>query len=233
MNDRHELGREERKALHGEAYVERFEREQSSKRIARLVPLMGLNGTEDIVDIGCGNAMSLSVLGGCFGSYSGVDFSQPFIDAARERARLLAIESAEFFCGSAESYAEHNANRFDVALALDISEHVYDKEWLLILRAIHKLLKVKGRFFVHTPNIGFFIEKLKDKNIILRQFPEHIAVRSMEENVELLRKAGFRIRSARAIPHYNRLSLLHPLSHLPLIGRFFEARLFIEADKPD
>lgn len=217
--------------MHGDAYVKRFAREQSDKRIARLVPLMGLNGTENIVDIGCGNAMSLAALGGHFRSYSGVDFSEPFIEAAQERARLLAVESAEFFCGSAESYAEDNANRFDVALALDISEHVYDEEWLHILRAIHKLLKTGGKLFIHTPNLGFFIERLKAKNVILKQFPEHIAVRTMAQNIELLKDAGFRIRLARALPHYNRLSLLHPLSRLPQIGQFFEARLFIEAEK--
>lgn len=219
--------------MHGDAYVERFQHEQSENRIARLVPLMHLNGTEQIVDIGCGNAMSLSALDGQFQSYAGVDFSEPFIAAAQERARSLSIGNAEFFCGSAESYADKNANRFDVALAFDISEHVYDKEWLLILQAIHKLLRVGGKLFIHTPNLGFFIERLKAKNLVLKQFPEHIAVRTMEQNIELLEDAGFRIRSARALPHYNRLAALHPLSHLPLIGHFFEARLFIEAEKPD
>ena len=232
LNEANEVGREERKALHGGAYVERFEREQSVKRISRLVPMMGLTGTEKIVDIGCGNAMSLSVLYGCFGSYSGVDFSEPFIEAAQERARTLAIENTEFFCGSAESYAENHANRFDVALALDISEHVYDEEWQLILRAIYKLLKTGGKLFVHTPNLDFFIERLKARNIVLKQFPQHVAVRTMEQNVQLMQKAGFRIRVARALPHYNRLAILHPLSHLPQIGKYFEARLFIEAEKP-
>ena len=231
MNNNHELGPEERKAMHGDAYVERFKNEQSEKRIARLVQLMNLDGTEQIVDIGCGNAMSLSALDGKFHTYAGIDFSDPFIAAAREKALSLSIERAEFFCGSAETYAEKNTNRFDVALALDISEHVYDKEWLLILQAIHKLLRNGGKLFIHTPNLNFFIERLKAKNIVLKQFPEHIAVRNMHQNIELLEEAGFRIRSAQALPHYNWLAALHLLSHLPLIGHFFEARLFIEAEK--
>ncbi len=232
MRDKAEIGREERKALHGEAYVERFEREQPIKRITRLVPLMGLGGREEIIDIGCGNALSLTALNGCFGSYAGVDFSAPFIEAARTRARSLGIENAEFFCGSAKAFAEENVGRFDVALALDISEHVYDKEWFHILRAIHKMLKAGGRLFLHTPNSSFFVEILKEKNIILKQFPEHVAVRTMDENIQLLREAGFRIRAARTLPHYNILSILHPLSRLPQIGRHFTARLFIEAGKP-
>ncbi len=226
------VGRDERKALHGEAYVKRFEHEHTVERITRFVPMMNLSGAEEVVDIGCGNALSLAALNGRIASYTGVDFSEPFIKAAQQRASSLGIENVEFFCGSAESYAEINANRFDIALALDISEHVYDEEWLLILRAIIRLLKAGGKLFVHTPNLGFFIERMKARNIFLKQFPEHIAVRTMAQNVRLIEKAGFHVRVARSLPHYNRLSFLHPLSHLPKIGGYFEARLFIEARKP-
>ncbi len=231
MGEKAEIGREERQSLHGEAYVARFEHQPIS-RIARLVPLMGLTGDEEIVDIGCGSALSLAALDGRFGAYTGIDFSAPFIEAARARAGALGAENAAFFCGSAEAFAEENAGRFDVALVLDISEHVYDKEWLLILQAAFRMLKADGRLFLHTPNSAFLIEILKEKNIILRQFPEHIAVRNMAENTGLLQEAGFVVRTARALPHYNILRVLHPLSRLPGIGRYFAARLFIEAGKP-
>ncbi len=232
MRNNADLDREERKALHGEAYVERFERAQPINRITRLVPLMAMNGTEKIVDIGCGNALSLTALNGHFSSYAGIDFSEPFIEAALMRARSLGIENAEFYCGSAEVFAEENADKFDVALALDISEHVYDTEWLSMLRAVHKMLKAGGRLFVHTPNSTFFVEIMKKKNIILKQFPEHIAVRTMDENIQLLEQAGYGIKTAHTLPHYNFLSALHPLSKIPRIGRHFMARIFIEARKP-
>ncbi len=232
MSESNEVGREERKAMHGDAYVERFEQEQSIRRISRLIPMMDLKGSEEVVDIGCGNALSLTALDGRFGTYAGVDFSKPFIEAAQQRAHSLAIENVEFFCGSAESYAEVNAERFDIALAFDLSEHVYDAEWLQILKAIHKLLKVGGKLFIHTPNLDFFIERLKANNVILKQFPEHVAVRTMAQNVELIQNAGFHIRSTNALPHYNRLSVLHLFSHIPLVGKYFEARLFIEAFRP-
>lgn len=227
-----EIGREERQALHGDAYVESFERKHTVDRIVRFLPLMGLTGSEDILDVGCGNALSLDALKGRFSSYTGVDFSQPFIDAARQRTRSLGIENAEFFCDTAEAIAEQNAGRFDVALAFDLSEHVYDKEWRSILRAIYEMLRPGGRLFLHTPNSAFFVEILKERNIILKQFPEHIAVRNMAENIKLLEAESFRISAAHGLPHYNILSILHPLSKLPLVGRFFEARLFIEAQKP-
>ncbi len=226
-----EMGREERQALHGQAYVDRFERQPIS-RIALLVPLMELSGTEKIIDIGCGNALALAALGGSFGTYTGIDFSAPFIEAARARALALGVENAAFFCGSAEAHAEKNTARYDVALVLDISEHVYDKEWLLILQSVLRMLKTNGRLFLHTPNSAFLVEIMKEKNIILKQFPEHIRVRSMEQNIGLLRQAGFDIAASRVLPHYNFLRVMHPLSRLPVIGQYFAARLFIEAIKP-
>lgn len=225
------MGRDEREALHGQAYVDRFERQPIS-RIARLVPLMELGGTEKIIDIGCGNALALAALNSCFGTYTGIDFSAPFIEAARARAHTLGVKNTAFFCGSAEAFADKNSECFDVALVLDISEHVYEEEWLLILRAVFRMLKKKGRLFLHTPNSAFFIEILKEKNIILKQFPEHIGVRSMEQNTGLLRQAGFGIGASRLLPHYNFFRILHPISGLPVIGRYFAARLFIEAIKP-
>jgi hypothetical protein len=74
---------------------------------------------------------------------------------------------------------------------------------------------------------------MKDKNFLLKQFPEHIAVRSMQGNTRLLLEAEFTIRDAQRLPHYNWLSVLHPLSRLPGLGKYFGARLFIEAVKAD
>jgi len=231
-NSEEKLGDEERKALHGEAYAERFEYAQSVQRIERLVPLMTLASTVKVVDIGCGNALSMTALRGKFASYTGVDFSAPFISAAKTRALEQGVENAEFYCGSAQDFAADNAERFDVALALDISEHVYDDEWLSILVAIRRMLLPGGRLYLHTPNLDFFIELLKDRNFLLKQFPEHIAVRTMKHNIRLLEESGLEIKQARLLPHYNFLSVLHPLSKLPIIGDVFAARIFIEAVKP-
>ena len=217
--------------MHSGDYVSRFEN-QPIRRIARLVEHMALVGDERIVDVGCGNALSLSALDGRFGTYAGVDFSAEFIEAAKERARVLGFHDAEFFCGLVQEFAQDNPERFDVALALDISEHVYDEEWIGILKSIYFMLKQGGRLFLHTPNAEFFVEILKERNIVLKQFPEHIAVRNSHWNAELLKEAGFQIHRSLTLPHYNVLQLIHPLYSLPRIGRYFGARLFIDATKP-
>jgi hypothetical protein len=45
-----------------------------------------------------------------------------------------------------------------------------------------------------------------------------------------LKKAGFRISNVRLIPHYNVLRFLHPLSYAPILGAYFQARIFVEAE---
>jgi cyclopropane fatty-acyl-phospholipid synthase-like methyltransferase len=118
---------------------------------------------------------------------------------------------------------------FDVATAFDFSEHVDDEDFLHIFSAIRASLKPSGRLLLHTPNLEFFLERLKDWGV-LRQFPEHIAVRSPSDHLRLLEDCGFDIQFVRIerIAHYNMLRVLHPLSRIPVLGRCFAARLFIE-----
>jgi hypothetical protein len=106
---------------------------------------------------------------------------------------------------------------------------VPDDEWVELLRAMHGTLRPGGSLYLHTPNRAFFLERMKAHNFMVPQFPEHVAVRTLQENAELLAKAGFWVRRGLTLPHYNVLRHLHPLRRLPLIGGVFEARLFIEA----
>ena len=84
---------------------------------------------------------------------------------------------------------------------------------------------------LHTPNAEFVVEIMKARNLLLRQFPEHIAVRNAEDNRRFLERAGFVDVSVHFLPHYNILSLVHPMSFIPLIGKYFQARIFIVATK--
>ena len=223
----------ERKALHSKDYVERFSKAQSAHRLARLVPLMAFGEAATVADFACGNGMMLDLVGHRVARYCGVDFSEDFILEARRRASQLGLANAEFHCESIRSFCDKNPDRFDAGFAMDISEHVYDDEWREILLQIRGALKPGGTLYLHTPNLEFVLERMKDRNFILRQFPEHIAVRDMAHNLRLLTDAGFAIESSRFLPHYNILRVLHPLSYLPLVGRHFRARLFVAARRQD
>lgn len=221
------------KELHSGDYVRMYEAKPIS-RISRLVGLMQLDpNSTRLVDLACGNAMLLAVVHDKVAHYTGVDFSEDFITSARNRARQLGVDNCELNCADIVTFCSGRPTEFDVATAFDFSEHVHDDELLEIYSAVYSTLKPGGRFYLHTPNLDFFLEKMRDTGFILRQRPEHIAVRNTAQNVALLERAGFsagRIFS-RSISHYNILAAVHPLRHLPIIGKYFEARIFIECTR--
>lgn len=219
---------EELKQLHGDEYVEAYKK-KLPMRLERLLGYMKLDRTLRAADFACGNAMLMELIAPRVKSYTGVDFSEPFIRVANEKKQRLGIANADFVCADIGDFCAARLQTFDIAFAMDVSEHIYDADWLQVLKSIRSSLKPDGRLYLHTPNAEFFLERMKDKGIIVKQFPEHIAVRTPEHNAALLREAGFRIEDIRLIPHYNILKVVHPLSHLPGIGKFFKARIFIEA----
>ena len=218
----------ELKELHGERYVESY-RHHSLLRLDRLEKYIAIDSSFSVADFACGNGLLLELIAPKVKSYIGVDFSEPFIRAAIEKKEQLSIINAEFVCSDINEFCQRHLTTFDVGFAMDFSEHVYDKEWLQILGSIRSSLKPNGKLYLHTPNADFFLEKMKSKNFIFKQFPEHIAIRTPEQNASILRKAGFKIAQVRLVPHYNCLKVVHPLSHIPVFGKYFKARVFIEA----
>lgn len=218
--------------LHGREYVDDYDRSHEDQRLERLCKYIRLEDYYDVADFGCGSGLLMELLAARVNSYVGVDFSLPFIEAANEKKTRLGIKNATFQHSSIEDYCQDNPCRFHACFAMDFSEHVYDADWRTILENIKLSLKKNGKFYMHTPNADFFLEIMKQHDFILHQFPQHIAVRTPEHNIQLLQDAGFEISSLSLLPHYNRLvKWVHVLSWLPLVGKYFKARIFIEARK--
>jgi len=223
------LSREQIRNLYRNDYVQDFEKTHKI-RLSRLIPLMNLQHDDYVADFGCGNGMLMDLIHDKIGFYNGIDFSQEFINAAKRRKNLLSIKNASFFCESIKDFCARHPQTFDKAFAMDLSEHIYDEDWLVITRAIRTSLKLSkdGIFYLHTPNKGFVIESMKNKGII-RQFPEHIAVRNTHHNINLLKQSGFSRVKVIYLPHYlGQLAWLHYFTKLPVVGKYFKARLFFE-----
>ncbi len=216
------------KKLYNKKYVKSFEEKQSIFRLKQLINSVKFSSNFKVADFGCGNGMLFSLLSGKIYSYTGIDFSEDFIKAALEK-KYSSTTRCNFICEDIVSFCSKNKNTYDLAFAMDFSEHVYDTEWVKILKAINSSLKNQGKLYLHTPNAEFFIEIMKKHNLIVKQFPEHIAVRDLNENCRLLEVAGFTITKILFFPHYNILKILHPMSFLPVLGKYFKARIFIEA----
>lgn len=217
--------------LYGDQYVKRFEANQRIERLRRLVPLMDLCPSGTVADIACGSGLLVGLIAPLVKEYIGVDFSPHFIDAANRRRERLGIENASFCCTSIEDFCGRYPETFDACLAMDVSEHIPDDEWISILTAIRASMKNGGKLYVHTPNANFLLEIMKSKNLLISQLNEHVAVRTPSLNAEMLNRAGFSRIETILLPHYNFLKLLHPISFLPGVGKYFKARIFIIAQK--
>ena len=155
------LSENQRKKLHGKKYVELFKNGQSKFRLERVINSMNLKTEYNVVDFGCGNGMLLPLIKNRVSCYTGVDFSEEFIEAAKNQNLLASTKNAKFICKDVITFCNENRNTFDVAFDMDFSEHVYDEEWLNILKSINYSLKDGGKLYIHTPNLDFLIEKMK------------------------------------------------------------------------
>ena len=121
-----------------------------------------------------------------------------------------------------------NQSRFDYVLLLDVTEHVDDDLTLEILVAAKHLLKPGGKLIIHTPNLTYWLEQLKDRGVI-QQLEGHVAVRNEAQYLELLSEAGFDAPVVTGLPHYRQPMRVVDtlLMRLPFLGRLFRSRLFI------
>lgn len=210
------------KNFYDDEYIARY-LSVPDERVSRLIDLMDINSNDVVADYACGNGILADLIHDKVREYFGVDYSDKFIELAKSRR----YENVNFVCQDIMDFSAIHDNFFDVACAFDFSEHITDNEFTLFFSAMYSSLKDKGKLYLHTPNGRYFLELMK-KSGILRQIPGHIEVRSAIEYVHLLEKAGFSRITIQRLPHYLApMSWIHPLSHLPIVGDLFAARLFI------
>jgi cyclopropane fatty-acyl-phospholipid synthase-like methyltransferase len=180
-----------------------------------------------VADFGCGNGVLLELIAPRVREYVGVDFSREFVEAAERRRSARGIQNGTFQCDDIVAFCARNPSRFDAAFALDFAEHVYDDQFLSIFRGIHGALKSGAQLYLHTPNDEYFMERLRARGV-LGQIEGHVAVRNAERYRELLAACGFGEVQVRYLAHYlYPASAFHGLGSLPIVGRYFRARLFL------
>src|SRR6266851_3564459 len=224
------LSEEQLRAIYDQSYVDQYD-PHAVPRMRRMLPFFGLSGLEVVADFGCGNGVLLELIGPHVREYVGVDFSEAFVRAAERRRDALRIQHATFQCSDIVAFCAEHPDEFDAAFALDFSEHIYDDQFLRIFSAIHGALKPGAALFLHTPNGEYFIERLRERGI-LERIEGHVAVRDVESHLALLAACGFTNVHVRYLAHYLKLaSRFHGLGALPLVGRYFRARLFLTCRK--
>jgi SAM-dependent methyltransferase len=165
----------------------------------------------------------------------GVDASPRAVEIAeaeRERRGLTNVRFLRSDVASLEGVPEAS---IDVAGAFDLLEHVDDHTVRQMLRALSRVLRKGGVLAAYTPNREHYVERLKAHDVLLKQFPEHIAVRRPREIRRLLETEGWRVLemtySPAPFPVVHWIEKL--LWRLTGIGRLFRYRILLRAAPPE
>jgi len=229
-NEMGKFNKQQLKSLYNTDYVSKYP-SSNKKKLRRLFKFINLDRNDIVLDVGCGNGLLLDYISNKIRFYYGVDFLENFINVAKSRQKKNKIINAKFVCEDINIFCKDFKGNFNKIFALDFVEHIYDEDFKRIFTSLYNSLKIGGELYIHTPNGEYFLEVFKKKGM-LKQFPQHIAVRTAIDYKKLLTKSGFNnIRIIYLFHYIQILSILDLLRYLPHIGKYFQARLFIICKK--
>ena len=90
------------------------------------------------------------------------------------------VGNVGFEVADAANLSQWKDQSFDKVAAIDFVEHVDDEQLELILSEAARVLVPGGRLAIYTPCASHYVERMKERNFILKQIPVHIAVRRPE-----------------------------------------------------
>ena len=139
-------------------YYDAYWANKSWTPTARLSPVLkgyfdGCVKSEDsLLDVGCGDGQHYAyILAQRVRQYTGLDVSL-------EALKIAAKQGIQPNIWSGLGRMPFKDNCFDVALCIEVLEHLYNPEQ--VVNEIHRILKPGGTAIVTVPNIGYFRERL-------------------------------------------------------------------------
>jgi SAM-dependent methyltransferase len=130
----------------------------------RTYQLLGLTSGSRILDIGCGtgdDALAMASLVGPEGKVTGLDYAQPLIDEARQRAASAGL-AVEFTAGDVHAL-DFPDDSFDGCRADRVFMHLRDRE-----KALAEMIRVTrpgGRIVVREPDWDTLIVDSPDRDL--------------------------------------------------------------------
>lgn len=164
----------------------------------------------------------------------GVD-AAPEAIALAEKARLrLGIGNVRWLEADVADLAPVPDRSVDAVAAIDLVEHVDDPTLEGMLRECRRVLVPGGRLGIYTPDRAHYVERMKAHDFVLKQFPQHIAVRRVAEYRRFLAAAGFSVDlEAWSVSPFPLVRWIErALAPLPLLGPTFRYRILLRAIAP-
>jgi ubiquinone/menaquinone biosynthesis C-methylase UbiE len=190
--------------------------------------------SETVLDLGSARGDVCFLLAPRVREAIGVDASPKALEIAEAERERRGLANVRFLQSDVASLDGVSDASIDVAGAFDLLEHVDDATVRQMLRALARVLKPDGILAAYTPNREHYVERLKAHDFILKQFPEHIAVRRPREIRRLLETEGWRLLEVSYSPAP--FPVVHWIEKLlwrvPGLGRLFRYRILLRAAPP-
>ncbi len=204
------------------------ERNRDALRVVDLGP------ADRVLELGSARGDVTFVLASRAREVVGLDASDDALELAERARRARGIGNVSFVKGDVADLSMFADASFDAVAAIDLVEHVDDPTLEAMLRESRRVLAAGGRLGLYTPDRAHYVERLKAHDFILRQFPQHIAVRRADAYRRFLAEAGFAVDlDTWSVSPFPVVRLLESaLAPLPLVGETFRYRILLRAVKP-
>jgi len=169
------------------------------RKMLAIIDSLDLQNT-NILDIGCYDGTFLSLIKNRDNNFFGLEAS----DWGVEQSRKKNIEVRQYFFDDINNLP-HEDGFFDIVIAGEIIEHIYDTDFFL--KEISRILKPKGKLLISTPNVASLGRRLLllfGINPIVELSPNepdssgHIRYFTFKTLAQLLEKHNFKILSSQS-----------------------------------
>jgi len=205
-----------------------------AERNRDVLRLIEPKATDRILELGCARGDVTFLLAEKAGEVIGVDASEEALAMAETERKRRGLPNVRLLAADVADLRGVADSSVDAVAAIDLVEHIDDPTLLAMLREVRRVLVPGGRLGIYTPERAHYVERLKAHDLLIRQFPQHIAVRRAKEYERLLASAGLAIElSTWSVSPFPLVRLAErALAPLPLVGRTFRYRVLIRARNP-
>ncbi len=120
-----------------------------------LFQTMGIGSNLKILDLGCGDGLLSIALAKKKNSVIGIDVSDVSIELANKNKRIFNCQNVKFRQMDCRRLLFPN-DHFDLAVSVDLIEHLHPDDLSLYLDEVHRILKKNSLYLISTPNKIFY-----------------------------------------------------------------------------